>query len=111
MGGRRFGHDKSWHQRGSGKPSVDSEGGEAELWFVYSHTGVLQTSTGGTMLVEPQNQEEKCRFHPCHGKLGQLFTLTKLLESSWEFAPLIHVFCELGKGIRSCPGGCPVSEY
>lgn len=37
-------------------------------------------------LVETLIQEEQCSFCLGHGTLDQVFTLTSVLEGSWEFA-------------------------
>ncbi len=70
-------------------------------------------------VVELLIQEEQCGFHPGPGKLDQLYTLTRVLEDSWEFARPVHMcFMDLEKAL-DCVGrsgsigrsikGCPVS--
>lgn len=50
------------------------------------------------LIVEPQNQEQQCRFCSDHQTEEQLFTLAGLLEDSWESSSL-PVFCGHGGGL------------
>lgn len=43
-------------------------------------------------MVEPQIQEEQWRFHSGRKKLDQLYTLSQMLEGSWEFTQPVHTF-------------------
>lgn len=42
------------------------------------------TGEGVRPLVEPRIQQEQCRFHPNHGMLYQLFTLTRILVAYYH---------------------------
>jgi len=49
-------------------------------------------------IVEPRIQEEQYGFCPGSGTLDQLYTLSRMLEDSWEFAQPIHMcFVDLEK--------------
>ena len=49
-------------------------------------------------IVEPQIEEEQCRFLPGRGTTDQLFTLAKILEGAWEYAyPVYMYFVDLEK--------------
>ncbi len=55
-------------------------------------------------VVELLIQEEQCGFRPGPGKLDQLYTLTRVLEDSWEFARPVHMcFMDLEKAL-DCVG-------
>ncbi|KAK3529892.1 hypothetical protein QTP86_007210 [Hemibagrus guttatus] len=57
-------------------------------------------------LVEPRIQEEQCSFRPSRGTLDQLYTLHRVLEGSWEFAPPVHMcFVNLEKDFDRVPRG------
>ena len=45
-------------------------------------------------IVEPQIEEEQCRFRPGRGTTDQLFTLARILEGAWEYA-----FRRFGEGV------------
>lgn len=45
-------------------------------------------------------QEEQYRFYPGCGTVGQLFTLSGILDGSREFAN--HMFFGLGEGVQPC---------
>ncbi len=55
-------------------------------------------------MVEPRIQEEQCGFLPGRGTLDQLYTLTRMLEGSWEFARPVHMcFVDLEKAFDCVP--------
>ncbi len=55
-------------------------------------------------MVEPLIQEEQCGFRPGRGTLDQLYTLTRVLEGSWEFARPVHMcFVDLEKAFDCVP--------
>uniref|UniRef100_A0A8C9TUR8 Reverse transcriptase domain-containing protein n=1 Tax=Scleropages formosus TaxID=113540 RepID=A0A8C9TUR8_SCLFO len=57
-------------------------------------------------IVEPRILEEQCGFHPGRGTLDQLYTLTRVLEGSWEFAQPVHMcFVGLEKAFDRVPRG------
>ncbi len=54
--------------------------------------------------VEPQIQEEQCRFRPDCGTVDQLFTLTGLWGGAWEFANPVYMCCvDLEKAYDHAP--------
>lgn len=55
--------------------------------------------------AEPWIQEEQCSFHPVHGTLDQLHTLSRAVEDAWECIQPVCMFCRLGEGIWQCPSG------
>lgn len=55
------------------------------------------------LIVEPRIQREQRCFRPGRGTLDQLYTLSRVLEGSWEYAQPVQVFCGLGEGVRLCP--------
>ncbi len=60
-------------------------------------------------IVEPRIQEEQCGFRSGRGTLDQLYTLSRVLEGSWEFAQPIHMcFVDLEKAFNCVPRGDPV---
>ncbi|XDV17602.1 hypothetical protein PO909_023436 [Leuciscus waleckii] len=55
-------------------------------------------------IVEPRIQEEQCGFRPGRGTLDQLYTLSRVLEGSSEFAQPIHMcFVDLEKAFDCVP--------
>uniref|UniRef100_A0A3Q3T275 Reverse transcriptase domain-containing protein n=1 Tax=Mastacembelus armatus TaxID=205130 RepID=A0A3Q3T275_9TELE len=55
-------------------------------------------------VVEPRIQEEQCGFRPGRGTLDQLYTLSRVLEGSWEFAQPVHMcFVDLEKAFDRVP--------
>ncbi|CAM4611183.1 unnamed protein product [Leuciscus chuanchicus] len=57
-------------------------------------------------IVEPRIQEEQCGFRPGRGTLDQLYTLSRMLEGSWEFAQPVHMcFVDLEKAFDCVPCG------
>ena len=55
-------------------------------------------------IVEPRIQEEQCGFRPGRGTLDQLYTLSRVLEGSWEFAQPVHMcFVDLEKAFDRVP--------
>ncbi|KAL7854802.1 hypothetical protein SRHO_G00169920 [Serrasalmus rhombeus] len=68
------------------------------------YAGVLEKSV--QLIVEPRIQEEQCGFRPGRGTLDQLFTLSRILEGSWEFAqPVYMCFVDLEKAFDCVPRG------
>ncbi|KAL7861723.1 hypothetical protein SRHO_G00131640 [Serrasalmus rhombeus] len=68
------------------------------------YAGVLEKRV--RLVVEPQIQEEQCGFRPARGTLDQLFTLSRILEGSWEFAQPVHMcFVDLEKAFDCVPQG------
>ncbi len=65
------------------------------------HARVLERSI--RLIVEPRIQEEQCGFRPGRGTLDQLYTLSRVLEGSWEFAQPIHM--DLEKAFDCVPRG------
>ncbi len=65
------------------------------------HARVLERSI--RPIVEPRIQEEQCGFRPGRGTLDQLYTLSRVLEGSWEFAQPIHM--DLEKAFDCVPRG------
>ncbi|KAL7866069.1 hypothetical protein SRHO_G00113160 [Serrasalmus rhombeus] len=60
------------------------------------YAGVLEKRV--RLIVESRIQEEQCGFRPGRGTLDQLFTLSRILEGSWEFAQPVHMcFVDLEK--------------
>ncbi len=57
-------------------------------------------------IIEPRIQEEQCGFRPGRGTLDQLYTLSRVLEGSCEFAQPIHMcFVDLKKAFDCVPRG------
>uniref|UniRef100_A0A7N8Y8H8 Reverse transcriptase domain-containing protein n=1 Tax=Mastacembelus armatus TaxID=205130 RepID=A0A7N8Y8H8_9TELE len=55
-------------------------------------------------VVEPRIQEEQCGFCPGRGTLDQLYTLSRVLEGSWEFSQPVHMcFVDLEKAFDRVP--------
>ncbi|KAL7836057.1 hypothetical protein SRHO_G00284040 [Serrasalmus rhombeus] len=68
------------------------------------YAGVLEKRV--RLIVEPRIQEEQCGFRPGRGTLDQLFTLSRILEGSWEFAQPVHMcFVDLEKAFDCVPRG------
>ncbi|KAL7874956.1 hypothetical protein SRHO_G00059260 [Serrasalmus rhombeus] len=75
---------------------------EAKVPKVYA--GVLEKKV--QLIVEPRIQEEQCEFRRGRGTLDQLFTLSRILEGSWEFAQPVHMcFVDLEKAFDCVPWG------
>lgn len=57
-------------------------------------------------MVEHRIQEEQCSFHAGRGTLEQLYSLTRVLEGSWEYAQPVHMcFVDLKKAFDRVPCG------
>ncbi|TWW57364.1 hypothetical protein D4764_07G0000830 [Takifugu flavidus] len=68
------------------------------------YSGVLERRV--RPIVEPRILEEQCGFHPGRGTVDQLYFLSRVFESAWEFAQPVHMcFADLEK---ACPSGGPL---
>uniref|UniRef100_A0A3B4EBS9 Reverse transcriptase domain-containing protein n=1 Tax=Pygocentrus nattereri TaxID=42514 RepID=A0A3B4EBS9_PYGNA len=55
-------------------------------------------------IVEPQTEEEQCRFRPSHGTMDQHFTLSRIVVGAWKFAnPVYMCFVDLEKTYDRVP--------
>ena len=68
----------------------------------YVYSGVLKSRV--CRIIEPRIQEEQFGFCPGRGTVDQLYTLSSVLESAWDFAQPVHMcFVDVEKAFDHVP--------